>query len=139
MLASRVSEIPWSFTTHRWDIVENNLLAAKVRSASFARFISEDGLRIARELGVEPSEKVRLLHMGISIPRSVAPRARDKAVVLCPARLVEVKGHRFLLEAWRILRDRGVDAVLKLAGQGELRLQLETFTWALGLGDQVRF
>jgi glycosyltransferase involved in cell wall biosynthesis len=139
MLASRVSGIPWSFTTHRWDIVENNLLAAKVRNASFARFISEDGLRIARELGVETGENVRVLHMGISIPRSVGPRAQGNQVVLCPARLVEVKGHRFLLEAWRILRDRGVDAVLKLAGQGELRPQLEAFAEALGLGDRVRF
>ena len=139
MLASRVSGIPWSFTTHRWDIVENNLLAAKVRSASFARFISQDGLRIARELGVETGENVRVLHMGISIPRSVELRAQDQPMVLCPARLVEVKGHRFLLEAWRILRDRGVDAVLKLAGQGELRPQLEAFARALGLGDRVRF
>src|SRR6476661_5877722 len=98
MLASRVSGIPWSFTTHRWDIVENNLLVAKVRSASFARFISKDGLRIARELGVDPGENVRVLHMGISIPRSVEQRAQDKATVLCPARLVQVKGHRFLLQ-----------------------------------------
>src|SRR5579872_3634802 len=52
MLASAISGIPWSFTAHRWDIVENNLLNEKVRHASLARFISEDGLSMAREIGI---------------------------------------------------------------------------------------
>src|SRR5262249_55272557 len=42
MIASRFSGIPWSFTAHRWDIVENNLLADKTNQATLARFISED-------------------------------------------------------------------------------------------------
>jgi colanic acid/amylovoran biosynthesis glycosyltransferase len=139
MLASRLSGIPWSLTAHRWDIVENNLLAAKARSASFVRFISEDGLRMAQAMGVELADHVRVLHMGVALPPRVQRRYAPKRVVLCPARLVEVKGHRFLLEAWQILQRRGLDAELWLAGQGELRPQLERLRNTLGLAGSVKF
>ena len=139
MLASEASGIPWSLTAHRWDIVENNLLAVKVKSASFVRFISDDGLRMAKAIGVNTENDVCVLRMGVTIPRSVPPRTRANPVVVCPARLVEVKGHRFLLEAWRILRDRGAAGELWLAGDGELRRRLEILTASLGIGASVKF
>ena len=86
LLASKVSGIPWSLTVHRWDIVENNLLADKIRSASFTRFISEDGLRMARALGVVSDGKVGVLRMGVELPHNEVDRKRPGNVVLCPAR-----------------------------------------------------
>lgn len=139
MLASWRSGVPWSFTAHRWDIVENNLLAAKGASASFVRLISGDGLRIAKALGLGPASNTRVIHMGVPIPNRVRRRYGPRPVVLCPARLVEVKGHRFLLEAWRILQSRGLSAELWLAGQGELRPRLETLSRSLGLAGSVKF
>jgi len=139
MLASRLSGVPWSMTAHRWDIVENNMLAAKVSSASFVRFISEDGLRMAQSLGVGRSDKLRVLHMGVGIPRKVRPRPGRKPVVLCPARLAEVKGHRVLLEAWRILQRRSTEGELWLAGNGPLRRELEHFSETLGVSGSVKF
>jgi glycosyltransferase involved in cell wall biosynthesis len=139
MLASRRSGIPWSFTAHRWDIVENNLLATKATSASFVRLISGDGLRIARALGLGSADNTRVIHMGVPIPNSVRRRYGRTKVVLCPARLVEVKGHRFLLEAWRILQRRGLNAELWLAGRGELRERLESLSRALDLAGSVKF
>jgi len=139
MLASWRSGIPWSFTAHRWDIVENNLLVRKAANASFVRLISVDGLRIARALGLGSAKNTRVIHMGVPIPNRVRRRHGPRPVVLCPARLVEVKGHRFLLEAWHILQGRGLDAELWLAGQGELRPRLETLSRALGLTGSVKF
>jgi len=139
MLASSMSCVPWSLTLHRWDIVENNLLAAKVRTSSFARFICRDGLRMARAIGIGPENNVRVLFMGVTIPSAIEGLRRPKPVVICPARLVAVKGHRFLLQAWRILEDRGVTGELWLAGQGELRRELEALTDALGLRRSVKF
>ena len=139
MLASWRSGIPWSFTAHRWDIVENNLLATKAASASFVRLISGDGLRIARALGLGSANNARVIHMGVPIPNRVRRGSGPRPVVLCPARLVEVKGHRFLLEAWQILQRRGLDAELWLAGPGELRPRLETLSRALGLTGSVKF
>jgi len=139
MVASWRSGIPWSFTAHRWDIVENNLLATKAASASFVRLISRDGLKIARALGLGSANNTRVIHMGVPIPNRVRRRYGPRPVVLCPARLVEVKGHRFLLEAWRILQRRGLNAELWLAGHGELRPRLEMLTKALGLAGSVKF
>jgi len=139
MLASEISGIPWSFTAHRWDIVENNLLARKTRHASFARFIAEDGLKMAQECGAQPGEHVRVLHMGVPIPADEPRPMPPKLVVLCPARLIEVKGHEYLLRAWRILRHRGIAGELWLAGQGELRPRLEALTRRLGIDDSVHF
>jgi glycosyltransferase involved in cell wall biosynthesis len=137
MAASAVSGIPWSVTLHRWDIVENNLLAAKVERATFARFICEDGLRMAREVGVLAGE-ARVIHMGVALPsRAGSPGGADSPrVALCPARLVEVKGHRYLIEAWNILKRRGIAGELWLAGDGELRESLRTLAREL---DSVKF
>jgi colanic acid/amylovoran biosynthesis glycosyltransferase len=139
MLASSLSGVPWSLTLHRWDIVENNLLAEKVRAASFVRFICQDGLRMARAIGIGPEDNVRVLSMGVPIPPAIGGRHRLKPVVVCPARLVAVKGHRFLLQAWRILENHGVMAELWLAGHGELRRELEALTDTLGLRRSVKF
>jgi len=140
MLASAVSGVPWSLTLHRWDIVENNLLAAKVRRSSFARFISEDGLAMARARGVRASDRVRVIHMGVALPRGRdAAQASGRRVALCPARLVEVKGHRCLLEAWCMLKERGIAGELWLAGDGELRGRLEALARDWELADSVKF
>jgi colanic acid/amylovoran biosynthesis glycosyltransferase len=139
MVASRLSGIPWSLTAHRWDIVENNLLSAKIGSASLARFISHDGLEMAKAIGIPQQSEVRVIHMGVSLPGRCKPPLASSPVVLCPARLVEVKGHRFLLQAWRLLRDRGVEAELRLAGQGELQPHLLELTRDLGLTGCVTF
>ncbi len=138
MIAGKISGIPWSFTAHRWDVVENNLLAEKVRNAHVARFISEDGLRMAKEIGIGPAGNARVLVMGVALPAPVERRGGPWPIVVCPARLVEVKGHRFLLEAWRLLRARGVHGELWLAGDGELRPQLEAYIRAFGLVNSVK-
>jgi glycosyltransferase involved in cell wall biosynthesis len=138
MVASAGSGIPWSFTAHRWDIVENNALAAKVRSASFVRVISNNGRRLMRALGID-HDQIHVLRMGVNIPAQAAWTPPARPVVLCPANLVAVKGHRFLIEAWRILRDRGLDGELWLAGDGELRRPLEDLAARLHPGGHVKF
>jgi len=139
MVASELSGIPWSFTAHRWDVVENNLLREKVKRARLARFISEDGLKMAKEIGIGAAANARVLFMGVDLPAEVQRRSGQWPIVLCPARLVEVKGHRFLLEAWRILRACGVHGELWLAGDGELRPELESLVRSFGLENSVRF
>ena len=137
LLASRISGIPWSLTAHRWDIVENNLLTLKAGAASFVRFISQDGLKLAKVAGVTANAKTRVVPMGVRIPERRDWRPAGDRVVLCPARLEEVKGHRFLIEAWRLLLDRGVSAKLWLAGDGTLQARIQTQIRELGLQDSV--
>ncbi len=139
MIASRLSGVPWSFTAHRGDIVENNLLAVKASHASFVRFISRDGVRMARDRGLGPDANVLLLHMGVDVPPQASWRPPSRPVLLCPARLSAVKGHSHLLEALRILLDRGLPVELLLAGEGESLDSLQSLSRRLALHSAVRF
>ena len=139
LIASEASGIPWSFTAHRWDIVENNLLALKAQRATFARFISQSGLEMARNTGV--NGKAQVLHMGVELPAVASSRAgsADPSVILCPANLYPVKGHEYLIAAMAILRDRAIRASLWIAGSGALQNRLERQVAELHLGERVRF
>jgi len=138
LMASEISGIPWSLTTHRSDIVGNNLLLEKATNASMVRAISHDGKRMLIERGVKP-DCITVLPIGVSVPESYAFEPPQRPVILCPADLLPVKGHRYLLQAWRILYDRGIKAELWLAGQGELRSELQRLTDISGLSGHVKF
>ena len=141
MGASAVSRLPWSFTAHRFDIILNNLLTEKLRSARFGRFVGRETLALARPL-VDPDALARatVLHMGVAVPPvSVAEApATPTTVVLCPARLVAVKGHRHLLDAAALLVVRGIAFELWLAGDGPEGPGLLRRVDELRLGAHVR-
>jgi glycosyltransferase involved in cell wall biosynthesis len=139
LIASRITGIPWSLTAHRSDIVANNLLREKAMSASMLRAISQDGKRMLLERGVENDGKLRVLPMGVAIPPQAPLMGPPRNVVLCPADLLEVKGHRYLLWAWRLLQDRGIQGELWLAGEGELRDALMQLCDKLAIRSTVKF
>ena len=120
-----------------------NLLAIKLNKARFVRFISGSGLELARSLAnVEgPASRLRVIHMGVDLPPCApeSPPAADPFVILCPANLLPVKGHRYLIEAVALLKKRGVEVFLCLAGQGELREELRKQVDSLGLSGHVWF
>ncbi|MFN2634715.1 MAG: glycosyltransferase [Thermoanaerobaculia bacterium] len=142
LIASVVSGIPWSFTAHRWDITEDNLLDRKVETAGFARAIDSRG---GRELmrRVEPLQhKVRVIHMGVSLPADPLRqwvRPRGPLRVLLGARFDEVKGHRYALQAVSRLKAAGIEVSIDFAGQGALKRTLEQYARELNVGDRVAF
>ena len=102
-----------------------NAMSAAFRKASRVLAVSEELRRYAIELGVDPG-RVRTVPNGIDAeffyPRDraacrsrhgIAPGAR---VILSAGRLVEAKGHHYIIRALRRMKDRGVDARLLLAG-----------------------
>jgi len=142
MVASEVSGIPWSLTAHRWDIVENNLLRRKALHARFFRCISQKTLDMAEERGV-PRDRLRVLHLGIELPRVTVTERSNKLtsllenfVVMCPAAFNAIKGHKYIIEAMARLHS---DVELWLAGEGELRPLVEKQVKDLGLTERVRF
>jgi glycosyltransferase involved in cell wall biosynthesis len=140
MLAARIAEIPWSVTAHRWDIAENNLLRDKAESASFVRVISAHGAeelcRIVGLDGFEPS----VLYMGVDLPLPAPPKPHTGPLrIVTPARLVEKKGHEYLLEAVQALRSRGIALHVDIAGDGPLGPALRQKATDLGLQNDVVF
>ena len=141
MAASAVSGIPWSFTAHRYDVVLNNLLGDKLRSARFGRFIARRMLDRARLLaGPDAVRRATVLHMGVTLPPLPAdePPSRAVPVVLCPGRLIPVKGQRYLIDAAATLKRRGVPFQILLAGDGPDEDAIVRQVAHLGLGDCVR-
>ncbi len=142
MVASIMCGVPWSFTAHRWDILENNLLETKLRSASFGRFVAHDGVEMARAVGaVLPPDKVKVIRVGVQLPESVAvdPKARSIFRVLCPAHLIERKGQQFLIDAFGRVRCKGVSLEIWLAGAGASESALRAQAQYVGGTDCIKF
>jgi glycosyltransferase involved in cell wall biosynthesis len=145
MVTSRLTGIPWSCTAHRGDIVTNNLLELKCQDASFVRFISKSGIELARARAKLNDSKVKILHMGVSVPPvseqskpSLVGSSRSLFTILCPANLIPVKGHKYLIEAISKMK-RAEKVRLLLAGDGELREKLENQATKLGVAEKISF
>ncbi len=128
-IVSKITGIPWSFTLHRWDIKENNMLKEKIKSAEFARCISEHGRReLLGIIGKEFEEKTQLVYMGVKIPEEAKQAEEYEKLfkIAIPANLVEKKGHKYLIEACEILVKKGIaNFECIFYGDGPLRSKLE--------------
>lgn len=142
-IASRLTGIPWGATGHRWDIYEHNALGPKFRTAAFIRTIDRRGAAHLHKLVSQAlAEKIQVIHMGIhpeTDPR-IHVRPLNKPLRLCmPANLVAVKGHYFVLEAFRLLLAQGFTAFTCIfAGDGELRAEIEAQIRRYGLAETVQ-
>jgi colanic acid/amylovoran biosynthesis glycosyltransferase len=141
MVAGEVSGIPWSFTAHRWDIAENNLLREKARLACFVRVISAHGAEELRGIVGDSSWSPWVHHIGVRLPpkADTPPPARGPLRILTAARFVQKKGHANLLQAVELLAQRGVAVHIELAGDGPLEPELRERVTELGLADAVEF
>jgi glycosyltransferase involved in cell wall biosynthesis len=140
MLAAAASGLPWSGTAHRWDIYERNAFDVKERSISYVRAISARGADDLHKRMPRLNGRIVHLPLGIEIPPSRPhPERGDSFRVVCPAALVEVKGHAVLLSALARLRGQGTPVHCTLYGTGPLREDLERAAGALGLRDCVEF
>jgi colanic acid/amylovoran biosynthesis glycosyltransferase len=141
-VASELSGVSWSFTAHRWDIAENNLIAEKAASATFVRAIDVAG---GDEIAVhmkESARKLRVIHMGV--PNSVVAvrevaRCDGPLRIVVAANLVEKKGHVFALDAVLAVKKRGITVAVDFAGGGPLEGELRARAKALGLESEVHF
>lgn len=126
---SKITGIPWSFTAHRWDIKENNLLKLKVKSASFTRCISEHGKKMILEsIGQGHEQKIGIIYMGVKLVEpAYSPMKRGNSfIVAVPANLYPVKGHKYLIDACNLLKKRNVENfTCVFYGNGHLKNELK--------------
>lgn len=142
-LASRISGIPYSFTAHAVDIykkgVDRRLLARHIEQAVFAVTVSESNRRHLTELANGSGDKIVRLYNGIDLERFEPRRARSPQpfTILSVARLVEKKGLHVLIEACRLLRERGAGFRCWIVGKGAERVRLQALIQRHGLQGQV--
>ena len=140
-IVSQLTNIPWSFTLHRWDIKENNMLKEKVKSAKFVRCISEHGKNELFEIvGGNYREKIKVVYMGVetSIRIDEFPKNKEKFTIITPANLVEKKGHKYLIDACEILVNQGIkNFQCFFYGTGPLKGELENLIKEKKLIDYI--
>ncbi len=139
-VASRIANIPWSATAHRWDIYERNALDLKFADAAFIRTISQRGSRDLNRFR-QAGAPIVCVPIGIPIPPSEARNFGpiEPLRLLCPAALVPIKGHATLLEALALCARKGLAVQCTIAGHGPERARLKRLARALGLADSVIF
>jgi colanic acid/amylovoran biosynthesis glycosyltransferase len=144
MIASEISGVPWSFTAHRGDIIEQNLIDMKLARSSFSRFISERSFELVKQLSnCTLTGREIILHMGVTLEQNV-PAVKTSYVnqqfnVLCAANLLPVKGHKYLIDAIKILfeSDEFLSIKLIIAGSGHLEKDIISQINNLGLEDKI--
>lgn len=132
--------VPFSFTGHAADLFRDRAaLRDKIRRADFIVCISKFHERFFLEEGARP-EQLRLAYCGID-PSHFAPKApgppNDPPRILASGRLVEKKGFQYLIEACRVLRERGFLFRCVIAGSGPLENELRVLARKEGLSDVV--
>src|SRR5262245_55492971 len=144
MLAASLAGIGYSITFHGWPVffdAKYSRIKEKVLCAQFTRSISyfcRSQLIMFSESDDLPRFKV--VHCGLSIDKYEyrSPREQIRRI-FCVARLAPEKGHTFLIQAMRILLDRGDELELTLAGDGPSKQQLKKLAKELGIVDRVNF
>lgn len=90
-----------------------------------------------------PKSSVRVIRRGVHFPRPKSEDLEASAsripVIGSIGRLVTDKGHHFLIEAARILLDRGVEAHFAIVGEGSEESRLRALVRELGLAFHVTF
>jgi L-malate glycosyltransferase len=88
---------------------------------------------------IGPNARCVLLENAIDLsPVDTLPAEDRPSLIGTVAMLRREKGLEDLIRATRLMRDRGVDVTVHIAGDGPIRASLEALIDSLGLGDRVR-
>jgi colanic acid/amylovoran biosynthesis glycosyltransferase len=144
MLVHALGGPPYSFTVHgpeEFDQPEFLHLAEKIRRSAFVVAISSYGRsQLYRWIGQRDWPKVQVVHCGLEPAFHAGPAMPLPAMprIVCVGRLCEQKGQLLLVSAVERLVQKGTAIELVLAGDGEMRPELEAMIVRCGLEGHVR-
>ncbi len=146
MFTSGLCGLPFSFTAHAKDIYvpalnPGDLLQTKMRRAKFVATCARANQEHLAALGVKETP-IYVIYHGLDTrrfsPRDTVSEDGALPVLLAVGRLVEKKGFSFLIEACRLLKDRGYRFQCQLVcGAGPCERQIVSLIQELGLEDTV--
>ena len=146
-LISRLTGIPYSFTAHGSDLHrDRRMLPEKVAEAAFVVAISNYNRElIVAECGESARDKVEVIHCGVDTeqvgarePTDAEPSGHELQIV-CIGTLHEVKGQVYLIDACRLLQQRGIKVCCHLVGGGPDFRDLKEHVQQSGLENSIRF
>jgi colanic acid/amylovoran biosynthesis glycosyltransferase len=145
LAAARLLGISFSFTLHGSDLLQRaDLLAAKLRACEFCVTVSDFNRKyILRGYPGTPPEKVVVQRLGVDRVPSWRPLSTITEVehrrfcLLSVGRLHRVKDNHFLIQSCAALRDRALDFICWIVGEGPERAALERQIAELRLEGRV--
>src|SRR5262245_10326321 len=139
--AARLAGVPYALSAHAKDIwlTPSRELKAKASDAEVVLTCTEEARAYVHGL-VGGSTQVHRIYHGVEVPRS-PPQVDcgETPVVLLVARLVEKKGVDQLIRAAALLRARGAECVVRIAGEGPEWARLQRLAHELRVADRVTF
>jgi colanic acid/amylovoran biosynthesis glycosyltransferase len=144
----RLAGISYSFTAHGSDLHrDRHMLYEKTAEAAFVVAISNYNRElILSECRGKYAEKVTVIHCGVDTEvfqyrtdKTPYEKGENPFMILCIGTLHEVKGQPYLIEACRMLQERGIDFICHFVGDGPDKEALTTLSNKAGLSDKVRF
>ncbi len=143
LLVRELGGPPFSVAVHgpdEFDSVRGHALAEWIRGAAFTAGVSHyTAAQLRRWAPPGDWDRIRVVRCAVDERSFAAAPLPEAGPFLSVARFSAQKGLPLLVEALHRLIARGIDARLVLAGDGELRGELERRCAALGLGARVQF
>ena len=144
MLVNALGGPGYSFTVHgpeEFDKPQFIHLGEKIRRSKFVVAISSFGRsQLYRWIEHTQWPKVQVVHCGLEAAFHNGPPLDPPDVprLVCVGRLCEQKGQLLLVQALALLQQRGIPCELVLAGDGEMRSEVEALITRNNLQKQVR-
>jgi len=134
---------PYSFTVHgpdEFDSPRELALADKINESAFTVAISNYGKsQLYRWIDYANWSKIKIVHCGVDAGYlgKTPDAVPDSNRMVCIGRISEQKGHGILIEAAKILKDRGRQFEFRVLGDGPLKPAIESEITKLDLHDCV--
>lgn len=118
-----------------------NAMRRVVVSRSCRVTVVSEAMRQRLQRDELPTTQVEVLPMGLDLIDRFTPAAvrREEGEILFVGRLIPIKGCRQLIEAFALLKARGLAHRLRVVGDGPERTALHAHARQLGVQDSVEF
>jgi len=143
--AAMAANIPYIIFTHGLDIrlAKRNAHKRKVaeRVLKKARLVVANSEALAQEILQDFNVQSLVIHPCLDVQELQVKKASPRLELLTVSRLVERKGHSFVLNTLAALRHGGAlqDFTYHIVGTGPMKMTLESMTHELGLDGHVQF
>ena len=132
-------DVRYTVSVHAWDLYVQSPddIARRVLGAEKVFACTDHGRDRILEAAKLPQDRVVVMRHGLEPGKWTPGRKEESKVILSVGRLVKKKGFLTLIDACRLLKDRGVDFFCSIVGDGPEHSSLELAIKQADLADRV--
>ena len=126
--------------------ISNRFLFSKVIDIIIANSKMTKKTILKNNKKIFPEENIKVVYNGLDTVEyldrkyeTVYTKQNDEIVIGNAGRLVKQKGQRYLIDIAKQLKDRGINFKILIAGDGELKQELENYAKQLGVLQEIEF